>query len=169
MNTPNPVAPRTIVQRSARSRRITAPTEAMSAGYASRVFGASGGIARYSTIANTTSAAAAAANTVRQPAASAISPLSVRDTRMPVRMPDTTIPTTRPRWASSARSPASGVSSCPATVVSPSTVIATSRTMNDGASAQPTRATAAQAIIAGISRRRLTTSPSGTTSRIPAA
>jgi hypothetical protein len=94
VNAPNPVAPRTIVHRSARSRLITAPTEAISAGYGSRAFGASGGVTRYSTIAKTTSATAATANTARQPAASAISPLSVRETRMPVRMPDTTIPTT---------------------------------------------------------------------------
>jgi hypothetical protein len=61
------------------------------------------------------------------------------------------------------------VSSCPATVVSPSTVIAISSTPNDGASAHPTSATAATAIMAGMSRRRLTTSPRGTTSAIPAA
>lgn len=56
---------------------------------------------------------AARAKTVRQPAASAINPLMVREARMPVSVPDPTIPTIRPRWASPARSPASGVRNLP--------------------------------------------------------
>jgi len=46
VNAANPVAARTGVHRAARSRMITAPTEAMSAGYGMRVRGASGGITR---------------------------------------------------------------------------------------------------------------------------
>ena len=45
VNVAKVVAPSTIVHRSARSRRTTAPTEASSAGYFMRVFGASGGMA----------------------------------------------------------------------------------------------------------------------------
>ena len=147
--------PRTIVHRSARSRRTVAPTEASSAGYFMRVFGARGGTARYTRTASTTPATAAVAKTTRQPAASAISPLRVRETRIPVKIPETTMPTTLPRVAISARSPASGARICPATVVTPTMEIANKRTPIDGATAHSVSAAAAQIIIAGTRCRRL--------------
>ena len=58
---------------------------------------------------------------------SAIRPLTVRERRMPLRKPETIVPTTRPRWLGSARSPAKGVRSCPATVVSPTAAKAASK------------------------------------------
>ena len=42
MNTANAIEARTSVQRTVRSRRTKAPTEAMSAGYAIRAFGGTG-------------------------------------------------------------------------------------------------------------------------------
>jgi hypothetical protein len=105
----------------------------------------------------------------RHPAAWATSPLRVRDTSVPATKPAITVPITRPRDASSARSPAIGMAICPATVVSPISVIAPSSTPNVGATAQPSSATAEQTSITGISRRRFSESPSGTISTMPTA
>jgi hypothetical protein len=80
-----------------------------------------------------------------------------------------TVPTTRPRLASSARSPASGMTICPATVVTPSTAMATSSVGNVGAAAQAASARADRTSMSGMSRRRFTTSPSGTIRTIPTA
>src|SRR3954470_5627486 len=100
-----------------------------------RDFGASVGIARYRSTADTTGATAATAKIVRQPAASATRPLIVREARMPMSTPDMTVPTTRPRSVSPAGAPAGGGRICPATVVAPTGGIATRRTASEGATA----------------------------------
>lgn len=112
---------------------------------------------------------AATMKIARHPASWAISPLSVRETIVPARKPVMTVPTTRPRLASSARSPASGITICPATVIAPSNPMATSSVVKLGTAAQAARATADRTNIRGMSRRRFTTSPSGTIRTIPTA
>ena len=59
---------------------------------------------------------------------SATSPLTVRESRMPISTPDATVPTVRPRLSGSASSLASGVSICAATAVSPTAPSAASST-----------------------------------------
>ena len=60
MNTANDIEARASVQRTVRSRRTKAPTEAMSAGYAMRAFAGTGGRARYNATASALFTTAAA-------------------------------------------------------------------------------------------------------------
>ena len=77
--------------------------------------------------------------------------------------------TTRPRRSGDARSAANGIMIWPATDDAPTTTDPTSKSQNDGATAQTTSDTAAMAKTTATSDRRGCRSPSGTTSSSPAA
>ena len=77
--------------------------------------------------------------------------------------------TTRPRRSGGVRSAAKGIITCPATEVVPTAIGAKPKSQMSGERAHATRATAARAKMRATSTRRGWRSPSGTTSKRPAA
>ena len=88
---------------------------------------------------------------------------------MPISSPLITVLTTPPCSPSGAISAAKGTSTCAATVVSPTTPAATTRTGRFGAAAVAASPSTVTASMTNTSRRRSSRSPSGTRVASPSA
>src|SRR5215468_3551213 len=165
----NDSAPTAQRRRSTGSRRTIAASDASSARYGSRSLGATAGSATRSTAASPTITPAATTNTPRQPITVASVPLAVRDSSTPVSSPLITAPTTRPRSSGRASPTANGTIICVSDEHSPTAALAAASSASDGAAANASSAHAAASAVVTITARRSRTSPSGTSSSIPAA
>jgi hypothetical protein len=98
-----------------------------------------------------------------------ISPLRVRESRMPINRPLITIPTTLPRPAPGTRPAAYGTASCGVTEVNPTAKLESSIIGRFGAKGIMLRATEEKMVVPMIRCFRSTLSPIGSTNRSPAA
>ena len=110
---------------------------------------------------------AAIAYTPRQPASWATIPANVRDSKMPVSSPDSTVPIARARSVSAARVAAYGISIWMTTDVSPMTMASAPSTRRLGAAALAAMATVSMLSRMVNRRRRRVMSAAGTISSSP--
>lgn len=115
-------------------------------------------------------AAAATRKPARQvPAAWAMSPDAVRESRAPIVSPVPTAPRTRPAWPGAAMDATVGMITCGSTVLAESTSVAMPSSATEGAAAPASSATAVTASRTRDSRRSRARSASGTTATMPSA
>ncbi len=104
---------------------------------------------------------------MRQPSSWATMPLIVRATRMPIKRPLITVPTTLPRSRSPASEEDIATMIWATTAVTPRSATASANTAKLGAAAASPRPAAATSSVTAISPRRSSKSPSGTSSASP--